>query len=180
MVSAHDVARELRERLSDAGDLKVHKLLYYCQGWHLAWAGEPMFAEPVEAWTNGPVVADLWHDEKRARVPPGPKALDDLQLATVEYVVRRYGRQSGQELVRMTHVEDPWRDVSEREDTGAVPNPQITHEALADWFGSDEEGRAHRAAVAKLRQQHDIYGFEGDAMPEGLRQTTLRVLAERS
>jgi Protein of unknown function (DUF4065) len=63
ILSAHDVARELRQRLPYAGDVKIHKLAYYCQGWHVAWTGEPMFREAVEAWTNGPVVAhgsQLW------------------------------------------------------------------------------------------------------------------------
>lgn len=91
MTSAHDVARELRQRLADAGDVKVHKLAYYCQGWHLAWTGAPMFREVIEAWTNGPVVADLWHDEQRGRARPPIQRLTDEQVAVVDYVVGRYG-----------------------------------------------------------------------------------------
>ena len=49
MLSAHDVARELRQRLPDPGDVKIHKLAYYCQRWHLARTGEPMFPEAIEA-----------------------------------------------------------------------------------------------------------------------------------
>ena len=56
MPSAHDVAREVRSLLPSAGRVKVQKLLYYCHGWHLAFTGNPMFSERVEAWELGPVV----------------------------------------------------------------------------------------------------------------------------
>src|SRR5262249_9440233 len=83
VVSAHDVARELRQRLPHAGDVKIHKLLYYCQGWHLARYGDPLFNEPVEAWANGPVVADLWRDEKYHQPAPAPQGLDDAMHKTL-------------------------------------------------------------------------------------------------
>ena len=38
-VSAHDVARELRARRPELKTVQVHKILYYAQGWHLAWTG---------------------------------------------------------------------------------------------------------------------------------------------
>lgn len=178
MLSAHDVARELRRRLPDAGDVKVHKLAYYCQGWHLAWTGEPIFGEAIEAWTNGPVVADLWHDEKRGRPRPPGQRLTNEQVATVDYVVGRYGGSTGRELVRRTHLEDPWRDVSEDEDAFATANPEITNEALRAWFSTDEDYVAHRDAVTRLRERRDIYGFDGPAIPDDLRDATLRILAE--
>ena len=53
-VSAHDVARVLRAQLPGVGDKKVHKLLYLCQGMHLAMLGQPMFNEPVHAYGHGP------------------------------------------------------------------------------------------------------------------------------
>ncbi|MGQ0776145.1 MAG: hypothetical protein ACT4NY_17255 [Pseudonocardiales bacterium] len=40
-LSAHDVAAVLRDRLPGLGAKKLHKLLYYCQGHHLATFGEP-------------------------------------------------------------------------------------------------------------------------------------------
>jgi uncharacterized phage-associated protein len=176
MLSAHDIARELRQRLPDAGDVKVHKLAYYCQGWLVAWAGQPMFAERIEAWTNGPVVADLWHDERRDRPSPPPQTPDDQQLAVIDYVVARYGRHTGRELVRKTHLEDPWRDVSESEESFATSNPEITHEALRAWFSQDEEYLGHQQASADLTGRRDLYGFGGPAMPDSLREATLRAL----
>lgn len=180
MLSAHDVARELRSRLPDAGDLKVHKLAYYCQGFQLARTGRPMFSEAIEAWTNGPVVADLWHDEKRDRPRPQPQTPADDDLAVIDYVVDRYGRHTGRELVRKTHLEDPWRAVSESEDSFATANPEISHEAMRAWFSQDDEFVAHRSALARLRARQDLYGLGGPTMPGDLRAVTLRVLGDSS
>ncbi|HEY6595845.1 MAG TPA: type II toxin-antitoxin system antitoxin SocA domain-containing protein [Asanoa sp.] len=58
-VSAHDVAAVLRARQPALGTKKLHKLLYYCQGHHLAAFGSPLFAESIGAWDMGPVVESL-------------------------------------------------------------------------------------------------------------------------
>lgn len=108
--SAHDVARELRRRVPGIGMTVLQKLLYYSQGWHLAHTGRPMFSEHLEAWANGPVVASLWREEtRRDTPPPEPRALPADALATVGYVVSRYGQLSAAELIALTHDEDPWR-----------------------------------------------------------------------
>ena len=159
IVSAHDVAAELRRRVPEIGVLKLHKLLYYAQGWHLAWGGEPLFGERIRAWASGPVVADLWGDEKHGRSRPEPHALSGDQLATIDYIVERYGRYSGKDLVRMTHLEDPWRDASENEDLGAVFDPEIAHEALRAWFERDEEQVLRLARVKRRRERTDVYSF---------------------
>ncbi len=180
MLSAHDVVQELRRRLPDAGDMKIHKLAYYCQGWHVTWLGKPIFEEPIEAWDQGPVVADLWHDEKRDRPRPATQNLGDEQLAVINYVVDRYGHHSGSTLKRMTHLEDPWREVTEADHSFTVANPEITHDRLAAWFRSDDDFESHHAEVRRLRERRDIYGFDGPAINDDLREATLRVLREHA
>ncbi|WP_425453428.1 Panacea domain-containing protein [Thermomonospora umbrina] len=49
--------------------LKLHKLLYFCQGHHVADLGEPLFGESISAWDHGPVVGTLWHQEKHGDTP---------------------------------------------------------------------------------------------------------------
>jgi hypothetical protein len=70
VLSAHDVAAELRRRMPGLPTVKLHKLLYYCQGHHLADLGEPLFAETVTAWDMGPVVGELRRAEKDGETPP--------------------------------------------------------------------------------------------------------------
>lgn len=41
-------------------NLKLQKLLYYQQGFHLANFGTPLFKEDIEAWMYGPVVPCIY------------------------------------------------------------------------------------------------------------------------
>jgi hypothetical protein len=47
LVSAHDVAQELRRRVPDAGQAQVHEWSYYAQAWHLVLGGDPLFDEEM-------------------------------------------------------------------------------------------------------------------------------------
>jgi uncharacterized phage-associated protein len=113
-VSAHDVAAVLRERLPGVPVKKLHKLLYYCQGHHLATFGEPLFAETISAWDMGPVVGQLWYREKEAIAPEAPGALTEAELNTIGYVVSRYGALTGLDLEHLTHSEPPWQQADGR------------------------------------------------------------------
>jgi uncharacterized phage-associated protein len=100
-VSARDVADEIRRRLPGLGTKKLHKLLYYCQGHHLAVYDEPLFPEAISAWDMGPVVASLWREERSDVVPLGINLdLSERVLNTIGYVISRYGALSDTDLER--------------------------------------------------------------------------------
>lgn len=42
-------------------NLKVQKMLYYVQGYHLALYDDRFFNEEIMAWQYGPVVPDVYH-----------------------------------------------------------------------------------------------------------------------
>ena len=56
----------------------------------------------------GPVVEELWRDERYDVAPPAPTDLDEAALNTVGYVVSRYGALTGRDLEVMSHGERPW------------------------------------------------------------------------
>ena len=134
-VSAHDAARELWLLKPTAGRTQIMKWLYIAQGLHLAWFGEPMFSEDIQAWENGPVVADYWHDLKDNRPRPPASQLDERMETTLQAVLDYWGEMSGQELSRMTHTDGgPWCQVTEPLDELSPRSPLITHEAMKEWF----------------------------------------------
>jgi uncharacterized phage-associated protein len=136
-VSAHDVAAELRRRLPGVGTKKLHKLLYYCQGHHLATFNGPLFNETISAWDMGPVVGTLWHPE-RERDDRGASsaALTEGQLNTVGYVVSRYGALSGADLEHLTHCESPWQEADRQRPRRT--SAKITLESIHAYFTSAE------------------------------------------
>jgi uncharacterized phage-associated protein len=108
-LSAHDVAAALRERLPGLPTKKLHKLLYYCQGHHLATFGKPLFRDTISAWDMGPVVGTLWYQEREGQPPTVCGEVTEAELNTIGYVVSRYGALTGRDLEHLTHSEDPWR-----------------------------------------------------------------------
>ena len=70
MMPAHDVARYFVSLVDEeAGDsitnLKLQKLLYYAQGVNLALNDVCLFPDPIEAWTHGPVVPNVYRAYKQ-------------------------------------------------------------------------------------------------------------------
>lgn len=114
MATVHDVAAAVLERQGRTTAMKLEKLVYYCQGWHLARHGSPLFDEPIEAWRQGPVAPALYkHHRQQRDVTTWPLGsaghLTPVELSTVSWVVSEYGEFSAGELSEMTHRELPWK-----------------------------------------------------------------------
>lgn len=157
IVSAHDVAAVLRDRLPGLPTKKLHKLLYYCQGHHLAAFDEPLFAETISAWDMGPVVGTLWRDEKLGEVPATRAELDEAQLNTVGYVLSRYGALTGRDLENLTHSETPWQ-IANRDRRPGESAP-IRLEWIKEYFttsgaadGDEDEALLDSASVRQWLQ----------------------------
>jgi uncharacterized phage-associated protein len=131
-------------------NLKLQKLLYYMQGFHLAFFDEPFFNESIEAWTYGPVVPVLFQEFKKYKkdsINPD-NYHDDLVLTDDEQqmfdmVYSEYNRYSAVALMNMTHTEGPWKnhgigDVITNEELRAFFLTQINYD---EPFRTDEFGR---------------------------------------
>lgn len=121
MPSSIDVAKFfLAQSNEEAGDLvsnlKLQKLVYYAQGFHLAVYDEPLFDDAIEAWTHGPVVPVVYHHFKHhgsgsIPVPDdfNPTVFTQEQFELLNEVQQIYGQYSAWRLREMTHEEAPWR-----------------------------------------------------------------------
>ena len=94
-------------------NLKLQKLVYYAQAWHLALHGEPLIAEGFQAWVHGPVCHSLYQRFKRYGWNPisedvTPSDLPEEVEAHLREVMEVYGGYSAWDLERLTHSEDPW------------------------------------------------------------------------
>jgi uncharacterized phage-associated protein len=96
-------------------NLKLQKLLYYVQGFHIAMKDEPLFDEDIIAWQYGPVVPEVYHEFKcfgsgAIAVPDSDTdfGLSNEQLDLIKDVYEVYGQFSAVKLMKMTHEESPW------------------------------------------------------------------------
>src|SRR6478735_3641830 len=92
MLTCHDIAKYFLSLVDEeAGDsisnLKLQKLVYYAQGYHLAIHDRPLFFEPIEAWVHGPVVPELYRSFKQhgsEAIPPSLVQMDKFSQEEIE------------------------------------------------------------------------------------------------
>jgi len=147
MATALDVARCLI-RLAITGDepdplshLRLQKLLYYVQSWHLAAFGKPMFRERIEAWASGPVVAEIWpHFEAHGyssilvEETEPPSSLNRSDQSFIKAIWDRYKVHSAIQLSSMTHSESPWRKARAGLPDTIRSSEEITHDSMREYF----------------------------------------------
>ena len=125
----------------DAGELisnlKLQKLLYYAQGYHVAMHGvdDPLFNDKVYAWKHGPVVKAVYshyssHGGGALPIEKRPSGLSDATRGFLDEIYRVFGRYSAWALRDMTHRELPWRKNFKPD----VPDIEIPLTDLRDYF----------------------------------------------
>ena len=141
MALAQDVSALLVEHFETTTTMKLHKLLYYCQGWHLAWDSVPLFQERIEAWANGPVVPDIYrqHHKQFTLSHPWPSTgkaprLNQDETETVEAALKTYGEWSVRQLTRSTHREFPWIKARHGIAAGMPGTREISQQDMRDFF----------------------------------------------
>lgn len=119
------IQRALDGRLRDLTPLKLQKLMFFAQAWHLKECdGAPLLDDHFARWHNGPVIPAIYHQFRAY----GSHCIDQLAPALlreplyegwgvpeipdhdeniwelIDAVIHRYGRYTGAELSEMTHT----------------------------------------------------------------------------
>ncbi|HSW71974.1 MAG TPA: type II toxin-antitoxin system antitoxin SocA domain-containing protein [Chlamydiales bacterium] len=119
IISPKDVAdfliSESRERGDIITNLKLQKLLYYAQAWHLALKDKPLFEEDFQAWIHGPVLPSQYKRFKASEWRPILEEINSPNLALpikehLKEVVDVFGIETATALELMTHNELPWQE----------------------------------------------------------------------
>lgn len=149
MTTALDTARYLIHLVSstDNGEddtlcnMRLQKLVYYAQSWHLAATGTPLFQDQIVAWKHGPVISSLYHHFKTygLAIPPSegaiPAGLSSSDREFIESIWNRYKDFSGTGLRNLTHREAPWVEAwARRNPEDQYPDVEITLEAMRTFF----------------------------------------------
>jgi len=115
------IIMKLTEAGQDLNNLKLQKLLYYVQAWHLAFYGKPLYKdkEDFQAWIHGPVsreIYDRFQDkglyseitEDNMTKDYDFTILVEKELSHIDVILETYAVFSGTQLEHMTHEEEPW------------------------------------------------------------------------
>lgn len=139
-VKAVDVAAYILERKgTPIEQLKLQKLLYYCQALNLVRHGRVLFDDPIEAWVNGPVVRTIWdrhpYEYLIREEPTGRSAalsLDDKSV--VDAVLRTYDKYPAWQLVRFVHNDAPWQEARRGLRPHEIGSREIRPERIREFY----------------------------------------------
>jgi uncharacterized phage-associated protein len=118
-------------------NLKLQKLLYYAQGYHLALYDSELFHEEICAWTHGPVCPEIYYRFKEFgsnNISYNEKEnFSDIftpeQLDFLDEVYNVFGQFSAWKLRDMTHEESPW--INNKSYNGIIPPDE-----MRDYFNT--------------------------------------------
>ena len=126
---------------AEVTNLKLQKLLYFAQGHHLAEFGTPLFDEPVQAWSHGPVVRTVYRHLKHfgsddvVLADDDPFRWEQVDDQTSQFLTRvwsTYGHLAAWKLRDMTHASGPWKRHFEPDERFIV----IPQDEIREYFAS--------------------------------------------
>lgn len=142
-VTVFDVAKYITDQCGAMSAMKLQKLVYYSQAWALVWDDVPLFREEIEAWSNGPVVRELYNAHRgKFQVDSSLLSeyaqgeLSENQKDTIDTVLASYADKSAQWLSNQTHIESPWMTARAGLPDNVRGNELITLASMAEYYGS--------------------------------------------
>lgn len=149
-VSIHNIADYLISKAdAEAGDnvthLKVQKLVYYAQAWHLAITGTRLVENEFEAWVHGPVARELfdrlqgngWNPLSAEHMVTNPtEELDKDTIDFLDEIWVVYGQYTAKALEDLTHQEAPWLEAREGLSPIERSNRAISDKTMEQFYSS--------------------------------------------
>jgi uncharacterized phage-associated protein len=157
-IVANGLLKLAREKGVSVDHMKLQKLVFFANAWHLALHDRPAVQEEPEAWKYGPVFTSLYHRLKEhgsrdfssdlyldewspehgamLKLVPGPA---DTELwDTMSQVIDRYGKFNALQLSSMSHeAGGPW------EQTQAARQRWISHETVKQYYRGKLQSTQH-------------------------------------
>ncbi|MCQ9388109.1 Panacea domain-containing protein [Brevibacterium sp. 50QC2O2] len=140
-VTAHDVAQYVLQKTGRIQAIKLQKLCYLADGWHLTWLNDPLFPNTIKAWKYGPVITDLYRFHKGeiyidswdfGEADAGK--LNDNQKLIIDAVIEKNQYKDGFDLVRETHTHQIWKDKFENAPDNLRGHQELTVEDIRKQF----------------------------------------------
>jgi uncharacterized phage-associated protein len=149
-LNVHDVCDYIIVKLNEADTrlnvLKLHKLLYYIQAWHMAFGRGRLFNSTFQAWVHGPVcrpIYDRFKDAKSMYSPVRPRDVrDDFDLGQlpraakrhIDTILEAYADFTDDQLEEMTHRERPWIEARDGYDPKERCEEDISDDVMAEFY----------------------------------------------
>jgi uncharacterized phage-associated protein len=143
------IRRAMEGRIRDLSPMKLQKLMFYAQSWHLKVMNEPLLDDTFCRWQYGPVIPSIYHDFKHYGsgsingygatlergqydaiggfkiIQPSIPDEDQNSWALIDKIIETYAGFSGVQLSAFTHQPGTaWAETGDP-DGGAITNEQL-------------------------------------------------------
>jgi uncharacterized phage-associated protein len=138
-------------------NLKLQKLVYYAQAWHLAIHQIPLFEADFQAWIHGPVIPELYQKYKHFSWQPivdtASPVLDAETLSFLDEVADEYLTCDAYELEQMTQIEAPWNQARVGLLPDAPSNAMIEKAWMKEYYSARVKEDTEDSPEATARYQ---------------------------
>ena len=140
------------DKLQSVSQLKLQKLLYYIEAWHLVYFENELITDNFEAWVHGPVSTKIYHHFKQTSklyasmrlkdmsrgkyIEKIKEELDPAQIELINDVLEEYGDKTDYHLEQLTHMELPWQDARGECKHDNPCNNIISKEVIKTYYAS--------------------------------------------
>lgn len=130
---------ESRERGELLTLLKLQKLMFYADAWHLALYDQEITSERFQAWVHGPVVLSQYHRFKDLRWRAISEDISKPELGEalkshLDEIIDVFGSETVVALEIMTHKERPWLDARGNLPPDEPCNEYISKDVTRDYY----------------------------------------------
>lgn len=154
-VSATLLADFILLKYGPMSHLKLQKLLYYTDAYHLAYFETELIAENFEAWVHGPVCKEVYEalkDRSKLYSEIGfngsynpeeliVKSITEDQLDLISQVNNELATWSAIDLESATHSETPWLEARMGLNPAAKSNNIISKQTMREFYTKELYGK---------------------------------------
>ena len=148
LIDSSELTNYILAKGGSMNHLKLQKVLYYVEAWHLVFFNKSIVEDEFQAWVHGPVSKKLWNEVKNLsvlyselEVSKPEKIIKDVeeklnqdQIDLINDVIKKYGKQSGYNLECLTHNELPWIEAREGLSPNAPSNNIISKKTMKKYY----------------------------------------------
>lgn len=154
-VSALTLSNFILKNFGPMSHLKLQKLLFYCEAYHLAYFQYEIMDEQFEAWVHGPVCREVYDSLKDTSILHTDLSFDkndkdpnleiehnlnSTQRELLNDVLTELSSWTGIELETATHSERPWIEARKGIPPSKACNNIISKKLMEEFYSQELNG----------------------------------------
>jgi len=133
-------------------NMKLQKLVYIAQGWHLVLQNDQLFSEEIQAWQHGPVIPSLYHTFKMFGRTPITDFASEFDFESEELVIPQVEKSDSETRAILDKVWEVYKNFT------PIALRKMTHRDGTPWDQTYEEGCMNKTiSIDTVKEYYTTY-----------------------